>query len=155
MNFDTVIDRRGTYCTQWDYIKDRFGKEELLPFTISDMDFQVPEEITKALIERIKHGVFGYSRWNNEDFKNSIERWYKDRFDYQIDKEWILYAPSVIYSVAKFIEMKSQKGDGILILNPAYDGFFKVIADNDRKIISSSLIKKNNNYEIDFKDFEY
>lgn len=154
MNFDTVIDRRGTYCTQWDYIKDRFGKEELLPFTISDMDFQVPEEITKALIERIKHGVFGYSRWNNEDFKNSIERWYKDRFDYQIDKEWILYAPSVIYSVAKFIEMKSQKGDGILILNPAYDGFFKVIADNDRKIISSSLIKKNNNYEIDFKDFE-
>lgn len=154
MNFDTVIDRRGTYCTQWDYVKDRFGKEGLLPFTISDMDFQVPEEIIEALINRVKHGVFGYSRWNNEDFKNSIDYWYKKRFNYKIDKEWILYAPSVIYSVAKFIEMKSQKGDGILILTPAYDGFFKVISDNDRKIISSSLIKKNNNYEIDFKDFE-
>ena len=42
MNFDTVIDRKGTYCTQWDYVKDRFGKDGLLPFTISDMDFQAP-----------------------------------------------------------------------------------------------------------------
>ncbi len=26
MNFDKVVDRRGTYCTQWDYIEDRFGE---------------------------------------------------------------------------------------------------------------------------------
>lgn len=154
MNFDTVIDRKGTYCTQWDYVKDRFGKDGLLPFTISDMDFQAPKEIIEALIKRVNHGVFGYSRWNHEDFKNSIEFWYKSRFNYQIDKEWILYAPSVIYSVAKFIEMKSEKGDGVLIFTPAYDGFFKVIGDNDRKIISSPLIKNGNNYKIDFEDFE-
>ena len=154
MNFNTVIDRRGTYCTQWDYVKDRFGKDGLLPFTISDMDFQAPDEIVDALIKRVNHRVFGYSRWNNEDFKNSIEFWYNSRFDFQIDKEWILYAPSVIYSVAKFIEMKSEKGDGVLILTPAYDGFFKVIADNDRKIIASSLVKNGKNYEVDFEDFE-
>ena len=150
MNFDTVIDRKGTYCTQWDYVKDRFGKDGLLPFTISDMDFQAPKEIIEVLIKRVNHGVFGYSRWNHEDFKNSIEFWYKSRFNYQIDKEWILYAPSVIYSVAKFIEMKSGKGDGVLIFTPAYDGFFKVIGDNDRKIISSPLIKNGNNYEVVF-----
>lgn len=154
MNFNTVIDRTGTYCTQWDYVKDRFGKEGLLPFTISDMDFQAPEEIQEALIKRVKHGVFGYSRWNHEDFKNSIEFWYKSRFDFQINKDWILYAPSVIYSVAKFIEMKSEKGDGVLINTPAYDGFFKVISDNERKIISSPLIKDKEEYKIDFSDFE-
>ena len=154
MNFNTVIDRRGTYCTQWDYVKDRFGKDGLLPFTISDMDFQAPQEIVEALIKRVNHGVFGYSRWNNEDFKNSIEFWYNSRFNFQIDKEWILYAPSVIYSVAKFIEMKSKKGDGVLVFTPAYDGFFKVIADNDRKIITSSLIKNGKNYEVNFNDFE-
>lgn len=154
MNFNTVIDRMGTYCTQWDYVKDRFGKEGLLPFTISDMDFQAPKEIQEALIKRVNHGVFGYSRWNHEDFKNSIEFWYKSRFNFQINKNWILYAPSVIYSVAKFIEMKSNIGDGVLINTPAYDGFFKVISDNDRKIISSPLIKKEKGYEIDFEDFE-
>lgn len=154
MNFDTVIDRKGTYCTQWDFVKDRFGKEGLLPFTISDMDLESPKEIIEALIKRVNHGVFGYSRWNHEDFKNSIEFWYNTRFNYQIDKEWILYAPSVIYAISKFIKMKSNVGDGVLINTPGYDGFFKVIADNDRKIISSPLVKNGNNYEIDFEDFE-
>ena len=55
MNFDTVIDRKGTYCTQWDYVKDRFGKDGLLAFTISDMDFQAPKEIIEALIKRVNH----------------------------------------------------------------------------------------------------
>lgn len=154
MNFDTLIDRMGTYCTQWDYVKDRFGKDGLLPFTISDMDFQAPEEIIQALIQRVNHRIFGYSRWNHVDFKSSIENWYKNRFNFQIDKEWIVYAPSVIFSVAKFIEMKSQIGDGVLILTPAYDGFFKVISDNERKIIASPLLNNNGEYEIDFNDFE-
>ena len=72
MNFDDIKDRRGTYCTQWDYIKDRFGKEDLLPFTISDMDLESPDEIAEALIKRINHKIFGYSRWNHDDFKNAV-----------------------------------------------------------------------------------
>ncbi|MDC5278334.1 aspartate aminotransferase, partial [Acinetobacter baumannii] len=38
-DFSTPVDRHGTWCTQWDYIADRFGAADLLPFTISDMDF--------------------------------------------------------------------------------------------------------------------
>ena len=154
MNFDEIKDRKGTYCTQWDYVKDRFGKEELLPFTISDMDLESPTEIAEALIKRINHKIFGYSRWNHDDFKNSIEGWYNRRFNYQINKDWIVYSPSVIYAVSKFIEMKSEKGDGVLINTPGYDGFFKMIEANDRKMITSPLKYINGKYEIDFEDFE-
>lgn len=154
MKFDEVKDRRGTYCTQWDYVKDRFGKDDLLPFTISDMDLESPDEIVDALIKRINHRIFGYSRWNHDDFKNSIEGWYNRRFDFQVDKEWIVYSPSVIYAVSKFIEMKSKKGDGVLINTPGYDGFFKVIGDNERKLLTSPLKKVENGYELDFDDFE-
>ena len=154
MNFDEIKDRRGTYCTQWDYVKDRFGKEGLLPFTISDMDLESPEEIVEALVKRINHKIFGYSRWNHDDFKNSIESWYKKRFSCEINKDWIVYSPSVIYAASKFIEMKSEKGDGVLINTPGYDGFFKMILGNERKIISSSLKNINGKYEIDFEDFE-
>lgn len=38
-DFSKVVDRHGTWCTQWDYVADRFGTADLLPFTISDMDF--------------------------------------------------------------------------------------------------------------------
>ena len=154
MNFDEIKDRRGTYCTQWDYVKDRFGKEGLLPFTISDMDLESPEEIAEALVKRINHKIFGYSRWNHDDFKNSIENWYKKRFSCEINKEWIVYSPSVIYAASKFIEMKSEKGDGVLINTPGYDGFFKMILGNERRIISSPLKNINGKYEIDFEDFE-
>lgn len=154
MNFDEIRDRRGTYCTQWDYVKDRFGKEGLLPFTISDMDLESPEEIAEALVKRINHKIFGYSRWNHDDFKNSIESWYKKRFSCEINKEWIVYSPSVIYAASKFIEMKSEKGDGVLINTPGYDGFFKMILGNERRIISSPLKNINGKYEIDFEDFE-
>lgn len=154
MNFDEIKDRRGTYCTQWDYVKDRFGKEGLLPFTISDMDLESPEEIAEALVKRINHKIFGYSRWNHDDFKNSIENWYKKRFSCEINKDWIVYSPSVIYAASKFIEMKSEKGDGVLINTPGYDGFFKMILGNERKIIPSPLKNINGKYEIDFEDFE-
>ena len=154
MNFDEIKDRRGTYCTQWDYVKDRFGKEGLLPFTISDMDLESPEEIAEALVKRINHKIFGYSRWNHDDFKNSIESWYKKRFSCEINKDWIVYSPSVIYAVSKFVEMKSEKGDGVLINTPGYDGFFKMILGNERRIISSPLKNVNGKYEIDFEDFE-
>ena len=154
MNFDEIKDRRGTYCTQWDYVKDRFGKEGLLPFTISDMDLESPGEIAEALVKRINHKIFGYSRWNHDDFKNSIESWYKKRFSCEINKDWIVYSPSVIYAVSKFVEMKSEKGDGVLINTPGYDGFFKMILGNERRIISSPLKNVNGKYEIDFEDFE-
>ena len=154
MNFDEIKDRRGTYCTQWDYVKDRFGKEGLLPFTISDMDLESPEEVAEALVKRINHKIFGYSRWNHDDFKNSIESWYKKRFSCEINKDWIVYSPSVIYAVSKFVEMKSEKGDGVLINTPGYDGFFKMILGNERRIISSPLKNVNGKYEIDFEDFE-
>ncbi|OTO46930.1 aminotransferase, class II [Enterococcus faecium] len=51
MAFDTAINRKGTYCTQWDYVEDRFGETDLLPFTISDTDFMVPEEVLDTLKE--------------------------------------------------------------------------------------------------------
>ena len=154
MNFDTVVNRKGTYCTQWDYIKDRFGVDDLLPFTISDMDFEAPKEIIDAVINRVNHKVFGYSRWNHDDFKNSIKLWYKKRFNFSINKEWILYSPNVMYSVSNFIIMKSKIGDNVLILTPVYDGFFKTIKANNRNIITSALKKNNDKYEIDFDDFE-
>lgn len=78
----------------------------------------------------------------------------KKRFSCEINKDWIVYSPSVIYAVSKFVEMKSEKGDGVLINTPGYDGFFKMILGNERRIISSPLKNINGKYEIDFEDFE-
>ncbi|WP_439437646.1 MalY/PatB family protein [Salinivibrio costicola] len=154
VDFDTPIDRKGTYCTQWDYVSDRFGQADLLPFTISDMDFAIPQPIINALKTRLEHPVLGYSRWNHDDFKSAIRHWYKTRFECDIDTEWLVYGPSVIYIVSKLIEQWSLPGQGIVFHTPAYDAFDKVIAGQGRKCIRSRLIERIGRFDIDWPDFE-
>ncbi len=114
-DFSKEIDRRGTWCTQWDYIADRFGSADLLPFTISDMDFATAPCIIEALNQRLMHGVLGYSRWNNDDFLSAITHWFATRHDTTLDPQSIVYGPSVIYMVAELIRQWSAPGDGVLI----------------------------------------
>ncbi|WP_342504737.1 MalY/PatB family protein [Sporosarcina sp. FSL K6-2383] len=151
-SFDEVIDRQGTFCTQWDYIEDRFGEKGLLPFSISDMDFRSPEAILVALEARLRHGVFGYTRWNHDDYKKSIRSWYQRRFSSTIQEEWIIYSPSVIYSISKMIGLLTDEMDHIVIQTPAYDAFYKTIQDNNRIISRNELIYQDGQYSIDFID---
>lgn len=153
-DFDTMIDRTNTYCTQWDYVQDRFGVPGLLPFTISDMDFAVSPEIFEAVNKRIQHPIYGYSRWRNEEYLSSICGWYKKRFSCNIEKEWIYYSPSVMYSVAKMIQMLSKPNDGVTMLVPAYDAFFHVIGNNKRKLIRCEMKETNKGYEIPFDELK-
>ncbi|MGE6257032.1 MalY/PatB family protein [Heyndrickxia sporothermodurans] len=153
-HFDHRINRMGTYCTQWDYIQDRFGVNDLLPFSISDMDFQSPPEILNALKERTGHGVFGYTRWNHTDYKSSITYWYETRFGSKIDMDWIVYSPSVIYSIARLIEIITSESDHIVLQTPAYDAFFPLINEMKRKLVNNPLLNKDGRYEIDFSDLE-
>lgn len=154
VTFDTAINRKGTYCTQWDYVEDRFGEADLLPFTISDTDFMVPEEVLETLKERMNHPVFGYTRWNHHELKEAIKQWYQSRFDTLLEEEWIMYTPTVIYAVSTLIQMLTKKGEGVVLQTPAYDAFFKVIQDNDRLLVDNPLIYEENQYRIDFTNLE-
>lgn len=132
--FDAVIDRRGTWCTQWDYIADRFGVADLLPFTISDMDLPTAPAVIAALRARLDHPVLGYSRWRNDDFTSAVEHWYRQRYDTGIDQAWITYAPSVLYQVARLIGLWSRPGDGVVVHSPCYDAFPKTVAATGRAL---------------------
>lgn len=152
--FDEEIDRTGTYSTQWDYVEDRFGEKDLLPFTISDTDFAAPDVIMNALKQRIEHPVFGYTRWNHEDYKGSIVKWYSNRFDTKVDLDWVLYSPSVMYSIARLIELNSEVGDGVIIQTPAYDAFFKTIVASEREVVENPLLYDDGRYKLDFEQLE-
>ncbi|WP_297598994.1 aminotransferase class I/II-fold pyridoxal phosphate-dependent enzyme [uncultured Cetobacterium sp.] len=143
MSFDEIINRRGTYSTQWDYIEDRFGEgtKDLTPFSISDTDFKSPQPILDAILQRTGHGIFGYSRWNHDDYKNSIQKWYQTRYKTTIEKDWIVYSPSVIYSISTLLERLIGLGGKVMTHTPRYDGFTKIL-------------KPFNLYEVELKEDE-
>lgn len=153
-DFDEVHNRLGTYCTQWDYIEDRFHKKDLIPFSISDTDFIIPKPITDKINEITKHQIFGYTRWNHDDYKNSISSYFKRKFNTTLKNDWIVYSPTVMYSVSVLIRLLSLPGESVVAFNPMYDAFFNVIEKNDRKLIANDLIVHNGHYEIDFNTLE-
>lgn len=153
-DFSTVVDRHGTWCTQWDYVADRFGADDLLPFTISDMDFATAPCITAALHERINHGVFGYSRWKNNEFLAAVAHWFQQRFNSRIDTESLVYGPSVIYMVSELIRIWSKPGDGIVVHTPAYDAFYNAVQGNDRKVVPVSMQKSATGWMCDMAKLE-
>lgn len=153
-NFSQKIDRKNSYCTQWDYVEDRFGEPNLLPFTISDMDFPTPQVVINALQSRIEHPIFGYSRWNHEDFKNSITDWFKRRFDTDLDREHLVYGPSVIYIISQLIRYWSETGQGVIIHTPSYDAFDKMILGLEREIIANQLQSTSQGFQLNWHQFE-
>lgn len=153
-DFSTVVDRHGTWCTQWDYVADRFGAADLLPFTISDMDFATAPCITDALRQRIDHGVFGYSRWKNDEFIAAIAHWFTTRFNSRIAPEAVVYGPSVIYMVSELIRQWSAPGDGIVVHTPAYDAFYKAVEGNQRRVVTVPLEKHATGWQCDMAKLE-
>ena len=154
-NFDAVNNRLGTYCTQWDYIEDRFHKKDLIPFSISDTDFIIPKPITNKIKEVADREIYGYTRWNHHDFKSSITNYYNRIFNTDLKEDWILYSPSVMYSVSLLIRLLSKENDKVLAFNPMYDAFFNVILENGRQLVSNNLvIEEDGSFTIDFDVFE-
>lgn len=133
-DFDTVVDRRGTWCVQWDGVADRFGVDGLLPFTISDMDFATAPEVLAALRDRLEHGVFGYTTWQQDDFRSAIAHWYATRYDTTIDTGQLVYGPSVLNQLSQLLRMWTAEGDGVVVHTPTYDGFRKAITGLGREL---------------------
>ncbi|MGL4860199.1 MAG: MalY/PatB family protein [Enterobacteriaceae bacterium] len=153
-DFDTPIDRHGTWSAQWDFVADRFGRDDLLPFTISDMDFATAPCVLKAIEQRLQHGVLGYSRWQHDDFLSAVSHWYRSRFQTEIDPATIVYAPSVIYLVSQLLRLWSQPGDGVVVHTPAYDAFYKTIASQHREVLACPLQHQDNRWYCDMERLE-
>ncbi|KAF0506982.1 aminotransferase class I/II-fold pyridoxal phosphate-dependent enzyme [Pediococcus pentosaceus] len=153
-NFDQIIDRHNTYSTQWDYTKDRFGSDDVLPFSISDTDFQVPNEILDSMNKRLEHPIFGYTRWNHQDYKNSIIQWFEDGGITKVDEDWIVYSPSVVYTIGTLIRELTDEGDGVATFIPMYDAFFNTIEANGRQLLPIKIKGKEEFDQIDWDTLE-
>lgn len=138
-DFDTVIDRYGTYSDQWDYVQTRFGVANLLPFTISDMDFATAPGVRDVLVKASKKGIFGYTHWDNPAFKGAIAGWFDRRYHVDIDQDAIVYSPSVIFTLAKLLEQFSQPGDKVVTFSPCYDAFIKTVTSNHRLLLEFDI----------------
>lgn len=152
--FDAFEKRRNTDSIKFDFNTEMGKPEGLIPLWIADMDFMSPIEVRQALMERAKHGIFGYSD-TNEDYFGSIKNWFSESFNYHIESEWIIETPGIVFALSTAIKAFTDNGDAILIQPPVYPPFFDCITKNDRRIVQNPLKYNDGTYTIDFIDFEH
>ena len=154
LNFDEIINRKNTDCLKYDFAKRRGMPEDVLPLWIADMDFKTSSYVEDAVIERVKHGIFGYSETGKEYFE-AVSGWMKRHHNWDVEERWIIKTPGVVFALAMAVKAFTEPGDAVLIEQPVYYPFSEVINDNGRKIVSNDLvILEDNRYHIDFEDFE-
>ena len=125
----------------------------VIPMWVADMDFQIPNEISDALIKEAKHGIFGYNE-PDEEYMSLVTQWYKLRFDWEIRPEHIITSPGVMFSIGASINALTEIGDSILICQPVYYPFSKIVTANKRKLVISELTETNGRYQFNFDDIE-
>ncbi len=154
LDFDTIIERRGTDCLKYDFALRRGMPEDVLPLWVADMDFKTSSYVEDAVIERTRHAIFGYTEVQGEYF-DAVAGWMKRHHDWEIKPQWLIKTPGVVFALAAAVKAFSNPGDKVLIQQPVYYPFTEVIEDNGRTVVSNDLVLgEDNRYTIDFDDFE-
>lgn len=148
------VERKDTASLKWDALAERFGDPNLIPLWVADMEFKVPEEVRKAMHERIDHGVFGYSK-APDSYYNAFINWQKTRHNIHIEREWIRFTPGIVSLLYWAVVSFTEELDAIIIQSPVYYPFHNAVKDNNRKLIRSELKHdENGRYFMDLVDFE-
>lgn len=148
-----AVARKNTDSVKWDNLKETFDAEDLLPLWVADTEFKAPKEALEAMTKRIAHGAFGYSLTPDAYFE-AYFKWQKERYGIELYREWMRFGTGVVQSLSTLVNLLTQKDDAVLVLQPVYYPFMKVIENNERKLVVSDLKNEAGIYSMDLADIE-
>jgi cystathionine beta-lyase len=152
-DFDRVISREGTSSVKYDARQTTFGRADVMPLWVADMDFASPECVTEALVQRAQHPVYGYTLAPESLFDALID-WLKTRHGWEIQREWIILCPGVVPSLYAAVQAFAQPGEGVIIQPPVYFPFMSSVMDTGRQLIINPLKLENGRYTFDLAHLE-
>jgi cysteine-S-conjugate beta-lyase len=152
-NFDKLIDRTHTSCVKYDLRQTVFEKSDVIPMWVADMDFETPDFIRDAVIQRASHPVYGYT-FRDADYYQPIMDWMQSHHDWTIHRDDIVFCPGVVPALSFAVMAFTKPGDKIIVQPPVYPPIHRVVPDHNRIMSSNQLIPNENTYLIDFSLLE-
>lgn len=152
-NFDEIIERRGTDCFKWDALEAMYGRADLTPMWVADMDFRSPDFVMEAIRRRCDHDVLGYTM-PSEGYWNAVTAWLERRYGISTTKDNLHFIPGIVAGIAYALLCFTQPGDNVLVTTPVYPPFLNLPKDSGRTLVCSPLKIEAGRFAIDFNDFE-
>ena len=156
LDFDTIVNRKNTYCLKYDFAVKRGYPEDVLPLWVADMDFRTTSYIEDALKKLAEHNIYGYSNTQAGDgFYEAVSSWMLRHHNWKTEYQWHVKSPSVCVAIGLAIRALTKPGEGVIIQKPVYYPFETTIVKNGRTAVSSDLYQdETGRYLIDFENFE-
>ena len=156
LDFDRVINRKNTKCLKYDFAVKRGYSEDVLPLWVADMDFRTSSYVEDAIKNIADLNIYGYTNTqHNDGFFEAVADWMKRHHGWDVEEAWHVKTPGVCFAIATAVRALTEKGDSVIIQQPVYYPFANIIKQNERRMISSDLVKDEEGYySIDFDDFE-
>ena len=153
-DFDKIVDRTGSGDLKHEVLAERYGRADLLPLWVADMDFETPEFITDALRRRLEHSLFGYTVEPN-DYWPTVQKWIKDHHGWDVEREWLSYIPGIVKGIGMVINVFTKPDEKVIIQPPVYHPFRLTPEGNGREVVYNPL-KENSDgsYSMDFDNLE-
>lgn len=153
-DFDKVTDRCCTDAIKYTQLKALFGREDLIPLWIADLEFETPQFITDALKKRCEHSLFGYTSLPS-DYWQTISSWIEQRHGWKTKPEWMTFIPGIVKGLGTVINVFVKPDEKIIIQPPVYHPFRLVPQGNRRKLVYNPLKEcADGHYEMDFENLE-
>lgn len=153
-DFDKIVDRTGSGDLKHEVLAERYGRADLLPLWVADMDFETPEFITDALRRRLEHSLFGYTV-EPKDYWPTVQKWIKDHHGWDVKREWLSYIPGIVKGIGMVINVFTKPDEKVIIQPPVYHPFRLTPEGNGREVVYNPL-KENgdDSYSMDFDNLE-
>ena len=153
-NFDQIIDRKGSGDIKHDALKPRWGRDDLLPLWVADMDFATPPFIVDALRKRLEHPIFGYTATPDELWQSIID-WQQRQHQWTVQRQWLSYIPGIVKGIGFVINVFTRPGEKVIIQPPVYHPFRLTPLANGREVVFNPLkCNAEGYYEMDFDNLE-
>jgi cystathionine beta-lyase len=130
-----------------------FGKDDVLPMWVADMDFPVADFILDAIRERLNHPVLGYT-FRSDRFSGSVASWLNRRHGWKIETTAIGFSPGVVPALNMCVLEFTDPGDKVVVQPPVYFPFFSAISNHGRELVYNQLVKRDKSYEMDLDHLE-
>ena len=153
-NFDKIIDRHGSGDLKHEVLKERYGRADLLPLWVADMDFETPHFITEALSKRLQHSLFGYTVTPPELWP-TISQWIEEHHGWKVPTGWFAFIPGIVKGIGMVINVFTKPDEKVIIQPPVYHPFRLTPLGNKREVVYNPLKETaGGSYEMDFENLE-
>ena len=135
-DFKNMVNRQFTGSIKWEemYASNPLVGQDIVPFSIADMEFIHAPEITQGLKNFIESSILGYST-PYPKFLEAVKSWQKRRHNFNISSEWIVCTQGVIAAISAAIRGFTKIGDGVILMSPVYYPFYSAVEKNTPVII--------------------